>query len=212
MNGRGWEILDPQGRSYMRAISDRRKLLLGEACWSKLDADSRRRLKGSYRRKDLEWWGLTGRIVRKSWPAVRQNERMVRANLEAVRQAHDREFPDIAVDAMRALMDIDNLGCGTATLLLTLARPDRLLSLNTRSQKGYGALSRMSPSTLGKPPRTTASCFDGSIASVGTTTGRQRMKVWFRSGDSAPPSLTRLCTNRRRGAAGVLAAPPRELS
>lgn len=149
--GRGWEILDPQGRSYMRAISDRRKLLLGEASWSKLDADSRRRLKGSYRRKDLEWWGLTGRIVRKSWPAVRQNERKVRANLEAVRQAHNREFPDIAVDAIRALMDIGNVGYGTATLLLTLARPDRLLSVNTRSQKGYGALSRMSPSTLGKP-------------------------------------------------------------
>ena len=149
--GRGWEILDPQGRSYMRAIADRRKLLLGEARWSKLDADSRRRLKGSYRREDLEWWGLTGRIVRKSWPAVRQNERKVRANLEAVRQAHDREFPDIAVDAMRALMDIDNVGYGTATLLLTLARPDRLLSLNTRSEKGYGALSRLSHSTLGKP-------------------------------------------------------------
>ena len=52
---------------------------------------------------------------------------------------------------MRALTDIDNVGYGTATLLLTLARPDRLLSLNTRSEKGYGALSRMSPSTLGKP-------------------------------------------------------------
>ena len=149
--GRGWEILDPEGRTYMRVISDRRKLLLGEERWSKLDADSRRRLKGSYRRKDLEWWGLTGRIVRKSWPAVRQNESKIRAGLEAVTQAHDDEFPNIAVDAMRALMDIDDVGYGTATLLLTLARPDRLLSLNTRSQKGYGALSRMSPSTLGKP-------------------------------------------------------------
>ncbi len=149
--GLGWGILDPRGRSYMKAISDRRKLLLGEARWSELNADSRRQLKGSYRRKDLEWWGLTGRIVRKSWPAVRQNERKVRASLEAVRQAHDREFPDIAVEAMRALMDIDDVGYGTATLLLTLARPDRLLSLNTRSEKGYGALSGLSPSTLGKP-------------------------------------------------------------
>ena len=57
--GRGWEILDPLGRSYMRVISDRRKLLLGEERWSQLDADSRRQLKGSYRRKDREWWGLT---------------------------------------------------------------------------------------------------------------------------------------------------------
>ena len=149
--GRGWEILDPQGRSYMRVISDRRKLLLGEERWSKLDADSRRQLKGSYRRKDLEWWGLTGRMGRKNWPAVCQNERKIRASLDAVSEAHDCEFPDIAVDAMRALTDIDNVGYGTATLLLTLARPDRLLSLNTRSEKGYGALSRLSHSTLGKP-------------------------------------------------------------
>ena len=149
--GRGWEILDPQGRSYMRALSDRNSLLLGEESWSTLDADSQRRLKGSYRRKDLEWWGLTGRIVRKSWPAVRQHESRIRATLGAVRQAPDHEFPDIAVDAMRALMDIDDVGYGTATLSLTLARPDRLLSLNSRSEKGLGALSGMRPSTLGKP-------------------------------------------------------------
>ena len=64
--GRGWEILDPQGRSYMRVIPDRRRLLLGAASWSQLDADSQKRLKGSYRRKDLEWWGLTGRMGRKT--------------------------------------------------------------------------------------------------------------------------------------------------
>ena len=149
--GLGWEILDPKGRSYVRAISERRKLLLGKERWSQLDDESQKRLKGSYRRKDLEWWGLTGRIVRKSWPAVRQYERRVRAILNTVWQAHDREFPDIAVDAMRALIDIDGVGYGTATLLLTLARPDRLLSLNTRSQIGYGALSRMRPWTLRKP-------------------------------------------------------------
>ena len=148
---RGWEILDPQGRSYVRVISDRRKLLLGKERWSELDVDSQKRLKGSYRRKDLKWWGLTGTMGRKNWPAVRQNESKIRASLDAVRQAHDDDFPDIAVDAMRALLDIDNVGYGTATLLLTLARPDRLLSLNTRSRKGYGALSRMSPSALRKP-------------------------------------------------------------
>lgn len=118
---------------------------------TQLDAESQKRLKGSYRSKDLEWWGLTGRIVRKSWPAVRQNERRIRDNLNTVRQARDREFPDIAVYVMRKLMDIDGVGYGTATLLLTLVRPDRLLSLNTRSQKGYGALTRMGPWTLREP-------------------------------------------------------------
>ncbi|MCY4399792.1 MAG: phospholipase D-like domain-containing protein [Gemmatimonadetes bacterium] len=58
--GRGWTVVDPQGRSYMRVISDRRKLLLGKQRWSELDVDSQKQLKGSYRRKDLKWWGLTG--------------------------------------------------------------------------------------------------------------------------------------------------------
>ena len=43
------------------------------------------------------------------------------------------------------------MGYGTATLLLSLARPDRLLSLNGASEKGFGALSRMSHSTLDRP-------------------------------------------------------------
>lgn len=149
--GRGWEILDPQGPTYMRVISDRRELLLGEERWSQLDADSRKRLKGSYRRKDLEWWGLTGTMIRKSWPAMCQNERKIRGRLDAVRQAHDHEFPDIAVDAMRKLTDIDDVGYATATLLLTLVRPDRLLSLNGASKNGLGAVSRMSHSTLREP-------------------------------------------------------------
>ena len=149
--GQGWKILDPQGGSYMRAISDRRGLLLGDTSWSELDSECQKQLKGSYRRKDLKWWGLTGTMVRKNWPAVRRNERQIRTRLNAVRQAQDHEFPDIAVDAMRALMDIDNVGYGTATLLLTLARPDRLLSVNTRSRKGYGALSGLRPSELEKP-------------------------------------------------------------
>ena len=151
LRDKGWEVLDPQGRSYMRVISDRRKLLLGAASWSQLDDDSRKRLKGSYRRKDLEWWGLMGRMGRTNWPAVCQNETKIRASLDAVLQAQDHEFPDIAVDAMRELMDIDNVCYATATLLLTLARPDRLLSLNGASETGLGALASKSPSTLWKP-------------------------------------------------------------
>ena len=52
---------------------------------------------------------------------------------------------------MQELTSIDNVAYGTATLLLTLARPDRLLSLNGASQRAYGRLSGMSHSTLGKP-------------------------------------------------------------
>lgn len=52
------------------------------------------------------------------------------------------------------------MGSGSATLVLTLARPDRLLSVKGSSQsegssKGLAALSGNSPSTLGK----LANCF-----------------------------------------------------
>lgn len=147
----GWEVLDPRGRSYVKVIRARRKLLLEAESWSHLDADSQRQLRGSYRRKDKEWWGLTGRMVRKGWSALHTNEKKVRAILDDILQAQDDAFPEIAVEAMRALMGIDGIGYATATLVLTLARPDRLLSLNSRSANGYGALSRMSHSTLGTP-------------------------------------------------------------
>ena len=92
-----------------------------------------------------------GRMGRKNWPAVLRNEPRVRDSLDAVRRAPDDAFPDIAVDAMRELTEIDDVGCGTATLLLALARPDRCLSLNGASEDGFGVLASMSPSTLGKP-------------------------------------------------------------
>ena len=149
--GRKWKILDPQCKSYMKAIAERGKLLQGNARWSELNSDSLRRLKGSNGSENQAWWGLTGRMGRTNWPAVLKSEEEIKGHLNTVRQAKEHEFPDVAVDAMRALMDIDYVGYGTATLLLTLARPDRLLSLNTASEKGYGKLSRMSYSTLGKP-------------------------------------------------------------
>ena len=149
---RDWKILDPQGRSYMRAISERHKLLLGKAKWSQLDSKSKfLHLKGGVSRGDSDWWGLLGRMARSNWRAVRDHEARIRRILDNVVSAHDTEFPDVAVAAMQKLTSIDKVAHGTATLLLTLARPDRLLSLNSASQKAYGKLSGMSHSTLGKP-------------------------------------------------------------
>ena len=145
-------ILNPQRRSYMRVIDSRRKLLLGKTSWSQLDRDSQTQLKGSSAsRTESEWWGLMGRMGRRHWPAVLDHETQIRALLDTVVRANDSEFPDIAVSAMRELTDIEHMGSGTATLLLTLARPDRLLSLNSASEKGLSNLSGKSRSTLGKP-------------------------------------------------------------
>ena len=146
-----WEILNPLGRSYMRAISERHQLLLGETRWSQRDSTSQLQLKGGAPRGDSDWWGLLGRMGRSHGMAVWDHEAEIRRILNKVVSADDTEFPDVAVAAMQELTSIDKVAHGTATLLLTLARPDRLLSLNRASQKAYGKLSGMSPSTLGEP-------------------------------------------------------------
>ena len=146
-----WEVLNPLGRSYMRAISERRQLLLGEARWSQLDSNSQFQLKGGAPRGDSDWWGLLGRMARGNGKAVWDHEAKIRPILDKVVSADDTEFPDVAVAALQELTSIDDVAHGTATLLLTLARPDRLLSLNGASEKAYGKLSGMSPSTLGEP-------------------------------------------------------------
>ena len=146
-----WKVLNPRGRSYMRAIAERQQLLLGKARWSQLDSKSQLQLKGGAPRGDSVWWGLLGRMTRSHGKAVWDHEAKIRRILDKVVAADDTEFPDVAVAAMRELTSIDEVAHGTATLLLTLARPDRLLSLNRASQNAYGKLSGMSPSTLGEP-------------------------------------------------------------
>lgn len=148
---RDWEVLSPQDRSYMKAIAARRKLLLGKVKWAQLDESRFRELKGGVFRTDSGWWGLLGRMAFGTSKVVRDHEGTIRPVLRRVVSADDSEFPEVAVEAMRELMRIDGVAHGTATLLLALARPDRLLSLNSASEKAYGRLSRMSPSTLGDP-------------------------------------------------------------
>lgn len=147
---KGWGILSTQRRSYMTAISQRGDLLLGDTHWSDLDPTPKRQLKGGEHNSDLNWWGLMGRIRGKTWPTMCGLETEIRSLLETVEEADDEDFPDKAVDVMRELIDISYVKTATATLLLTLVRPDRLLSLNDRSREGLEALSR-NPVKLGEP-------------------------------------------------------------
>ena len=99
-----WEILNPLGRSYMRVISERQQLLLGEARWSQLDSKSQfLQLKGGAPRGDSDWWGLLGRMARGHGKAVRDHEAKIRPILDKVVSADDTEFPDVAVAAMQEL-------------------------------------------------------------------------------------------------------------
>lgn len=152
LRDREWEVFHPERGSYMAAIRRRQALLLGEARWRDLDSDSQQKLKGSYRSAGLTWWGLLGRMNRGgTWQAVCDRQTEIQRILKRVRNARDDEaFPDIAVAAMRELT-AKYVKRGTTTLLLTLARPDRLLSLNGPSEKALGELSGIDASDLQEP-------------------------------------------------------------
>ena len=153
--GAEWNVPNSQDRGYIndyiKVISERKRLLLGKTEWSRLDGESRIRLKGGFHNTDSDWWGMLGRMARSNGQAVWSNENRIRRILKKVVSADDTEFPDVAVEAFREIKRIDNVAHGTASLLLTLARPDRLLSLNGPSEKAYGKLSGLPYSTLSEP-------------------------------------------------------------
>ncbi len=149
--GAEWRILGYQDGSYMKAIYERRRLLLGNLRWSKLDRDSQIQLKGGIRNTSSSWWGLLGRMRPVHAKVVFDREDEIRPMLNRIVSADDTEFPDVAVAKLRQLKKIPNVSHGTATLLLTLARPDRILSLNGKSNRAFGKLSGEPFSTLGEP-------------------------------------------------------------
>ena len=149
LKDRAWSIFG-ESHSYMTAIPGRRRLLLGEETWSRLSHESQVRLKGGTRGAEAGWWGLIGRIRASHWPSVQRHEDEIRQIIAQVRKAED-EFPRVAATAMEDLMRIKHVGPGTASLLLTLARPGRFLSVNDASARSLARLSGTSRSTLGKP-------------------------------------------------------------
>ena len=150
--GRAWEVLNPCGRSYMRAIRHRRELLFGDVCWKDLEREPRQRLLGSRRTEDVIFWALLGPLSRKGWKAAGDYQADIMPVLRSVQQAYDINFPLLAGNAMRKLLDeFNGLGPGTATFLLTLARPDRLLPVNSMSTEALADLSRIKGPKLCTP-------------------------------------------------------------
>lgn len=151
LSGQNWKVLDQEHGSYTAAIRGRRALLLGDASWSELEHEPRQKLTGALRRRDMEWWGLMGQMYRgRIWPTLCRREPEIRSILKDVEGARESAFPDIAVAAMKRLLG-KHVQHGTATLLLALARPDRLLSVNKRSKSALAELSGTDASALLEP-------------------------------------------------------------
>ena len=79
--------------------------------------------------------------MRRAFNHIRNGERdviriraRICAQLEHVIEARDDEVVERAQEAVRNIMEIDGFSYGAATRLLSLARPDRLVSVNRDSK------------------------------------------------------------------------------
>ena len=144
-NRHSWSVLGEQ--SSWRETAEILHDVVAQPDWDELGQYDRLRLLGL---TPGEHWALFGRMRRAALNTV------FGADLEAIQDtvlgvvaADDNAFPQLAFDSYRALREIEGIGPGIATRLLTLARPDRFVSVNNASTAGLAASFGLSPSTLG---------------------------------------------------------------
>ena len=142
-----WSVLDERS-SWLETIDVLHDVVTWKD-WGELSGYNRRRLLGVTRAED---WALLGRMRHSALKTVfGANRETIQDTVRAVVAADDGAFPQLAMESYEALCSIDGVGKGIATRLLTLARPDRFVSLNNSSREGLAAISGLSPSTLGEP-------------------------------------------------------------
>ena len=117
--------------------------------WDELDEYDRLRLLGLTPGED---WALLGRMRPRALNTVFGPNREAIQNIVLdVVAADDDAFPQLAFESYGALQDVDGVGPGIATRLLTLARPDRFVSVNRASRDGLASFFDLARTTLGKP-------------------------------------------------------------
>ena len=145
-NRRSWSVLGEQSswRETVEVLND----VIRREDWGELGEYDRRRLLGLVSGED---WALLGRMRPAARNTVFGAEReAIQTTVLAVAAATDNAFPQLAFESYGALRDIDGVGEGVATRLLTIARPDRFVSVNNASRAGLAAYFGLAPSTLGR--------------------------------------------------------------
>ena len=111
-----------------------------------LNNEDRRRVLGLAR-----GWGLLGSMRNDSVKTVFGDKAQnIQQILHKVAEAEDGEFPNLAFNAYRQVREFPGIGVGIATRLLSLARPDRFVSVNGGSQEGLARYSGLTAGTLGR--------------------------------------------------------------
>ena len=97
-------------------------------------------------------WALLGRMrPRAKITVFGPDQDEIQETLLNAATADANAFPELAFESYESLRSLSGVGEGIATRLLTLARPDKFVSLNNGSRQGLGEFFGLRPSTLGKP-------------------------------------------------------------
>ena len=156
--GSAWSVLATQ-YSYLHTIT-RGTPIARRDSWHGLTDQERTILLGLRDGVDGVW-GLLGSLVgagevkgvfgRSQEAENKRILRRVRNAVGRVIHASDEDFPDVAVKALEQICAEKRFSYGVATRLLTLARPDKLVSVNKASRVGLATIFDLRPATLGNP-------------------------------------------------------------
>ena len=146
-NQHAWSVLGEHTswRETAEVLHD----VVSQPDWDALDQHDRDRLLGLTSGED---WALFGRMRQRARKAVFDVHREeIRDIVLGVVNAADDAFPQLGLDSYRALLRFNGVGQGIASRLLTLARPDRFVSVNSGSQAGLADSFGLARTTLGEP-------------------------------------------------------------
>ena len=141
-----WTVLGPV-YSWIHTIENVRPVATMEA-WDDLGEVDGGKLMGLYSDGELDS-GLLGSmngaakacsVFRNPTPENIQVRRRIKSAVSRVVNARSISFPGVAIEAIGAICEETRFGIGVATRLLALARPDRIVSVNSRSEKGLARI------------------------------------------------------------------------
>ncbi len=154
-----WSVLGKK-HSYVHTISEGQRVARLDN-WIRLTNRDRRILLGLLD-NDKGTWGLLGNMSGAgeangvfNRPHENDHETIlgrIRESVNSVVHAPDNDFPDVAVTALENIMNENRFAHGVATRLLALARPDKIVSVNSGSARGLLELFAPAQANHNDPP------------------------------------------------------------
>ena len=138
----------PPGDSWVGVIRKLRPSMSQD--WSRFDARHQKRLLGCAA-KDDDDWALLGNMLGFAIKPVfgdSDTRRRIETIVKEVISAEDSTFLAVANTAYARLTALDGISTARATRLLTLARPDRCVSLNSASEHVLATYVTKAPTNL----------------------------------------------------------------